>query len=180
MDIELLQRLKDGHDRAFEELYREYGEYALRVATAITRDETKAADAVQETFIRIFHYIGSFDINRPFEPWFYRILVNECNRTLKKDRQTLPISDYIENNPRFVTEDIHGFVEYESLYEAIGGLKDINRIPIILKYLKGFKEAEIAEVLGINQNTVKSRLSKGRRDLRSALSQFEGRRRKNG
>ncbi len=180
MEIELLQQLKNGDFQAFEELYKKYGEYALRVATAITRNQTNAADVVQETFIRVFLYIGNFDINRPFEPWFYRILVNECNRYLKKDRQTLPISDYIENNPMFIEEDTHSFMEYEFLYEAIGKLKDINRIPIILKYLKGFKEAEIAEILGVKQNTIKSRLLKGRRELKFRLDQFGERSRKNG
>lgn len=173
MDPKLLQQLKNGDDRAYEDLYRKYGEYALRVATAITRSEANAADAVQETFIRVFYYIHSFDNSKPFEPWFYRILVNECNRSFKKHNLALSISDYLENDPMFVQEDSHKFVEYEVLYRAIGELNDINRIPIILKYLKGFKEVEIAEILGVNQNTIKSRLFKGRRQLKSFLNSFK-------
>lgn len=175
METNLLKRLKDGDDKAFEELYERYGEYALRVATAITKNHATAADVVQETFIRIYHYIDNFDINKPFEPWFYRILVNECNRSFKKHHENLPISDYMENSSMFAKEDEHDFVEYQHLYEAIGNLKDIYRIPIILKYLKGFKEAEIAEILGINHNTIKSRLLKGRRYLKSALNNYKER-----
>ena len=180
MEVELLQQLKKGDHKAFEELYARYGEYALRVATAITKNDANAADVVQETFIRVYHYINNFDINRPFEPWFYRILVNECNRSFKKGHESLPIGDYLENDPIFAREDKHNFVEYQVLYEAIGELKDIYRIPIILKYLKGFKEAEIAEILEINQNTIKSRLLKGRRYLKLALKHFEERSNRNG
>ena len=75
----------------------------------------------------------------------------------------------------FAKEDDHEFVEYQYLYEAIENLKDIYRIPIILKYLKGFKEAEIAEILGINQNTIKSRLLKGRQYLKLALNHYKER-----
>ena len=66
MKTNLIKRLKDGDDKAFEELYERYGEYALRVATAITKNHANAADVVQETFIRVYHYIDNFDINKPF------------------------------------------------------------------------------------------------------------------
>ena len=79
----------------------------------------------------------------------------------------------MDNSALFAKEDNHDFVEYQFLYEAIGNLKDIYRIPIILKYLKGFKEAEIAEILEINQNTIKSRLLKGRQYLKSALNNIK-------
>jgi len=177
---ELIKRVKEGDQRAFEELYKNYADYALRVAAAITRSETSAADAVQETFIRVYHYIVDFDMSRPFQPWFYRILINECNRLMKKRANTVSISDYLENDMNFAKDDLHGFEEYEVLYKAIGRLEDTNRIPIVLKYLKGFSEAEIAEVLGINQNTIKSRLYKGRQKLRAYLEKFAERRRENG
>ncbi len=169
MEKDILKRVKEGDQEAFEELYNKYADYALRVAAAITRSEASAADAVQEAFIRVYHYIVDFDLNRPFQPWFYRILINECNRLMKKKGKTVSISDYLENDMNFAKDDLHHFEEYELLYRAIGKLEDINRIPIVLKYLKGFTEAEIAEILAINQNTVKSRLYKGRQKLRKFM-----------
>lgn len=179
MERGILQRVKEGDQEAFELLYNKYADYALRVATAITRSEITAADAVQETFIRVYHYIVDFDLNRPFQPWLYRILINECNRLMKKKGKTVSISDYLENDMSFAKDDIHQFEEYELLYKAIGKLDDINRIPIVLKYLKGFSEAEIAEILAINQNTVKSRLYKGRQKIKKFMEKFEERRRSN-
>ncbi len=173
---ELVSRIKDGDKKAFKALYDQYADYAIRVATVITRNKTYAADAVQETFIRIYKNIDSFDESKPFEPWLYRILVNECNRLLKNQSKTIAISDYIEENPLLSEEDSHRFEEYEDLYSAIQELEENNRVPIILKYLKGFSELEIADTLDLNVNTVKSRLYKGREKLRQMLEKYsEGR-----
>ncbi|WP_242966372.1 RNA polymerase sigma factor [Clostridium sp. BSD9I1] len=173
MDRELLHQIREGDKEAFQELYNKYAEYALRTAAAITRNKMNAADAVQETFIRIYKNIESFDIDKPFEPWLYRILVNECNRILSKNSNTILIDDFIQNNLQGAIEDQRKFEEYESLYKAIESLDDNNKIPIILKYLKGFKENEIAEILGINVNTIKSRLFKGRQKLKTLIEKLE-------
>lgn len=173
LDRELLQKIREGDKEAFQELYNKYAEYALRTAAAITRNKMNAADAVQETFIRIYKNIESFDIDKPFEPWLYRILVNECNRILSKNSTTILVDDFIQNNLQGVIEDQRKFEEYESLYKAIESLDDNNKIPIILKYLKGFKENEIAEILGINVNTIKSRLFKGRQKLKTLVEKLE-------
>lgn len=173
LDRELLQKIREGDKEAFQELYNKYAEYALRTAAAITRNKMNAADAVQETFIRIYKNIESFDIDKPFEPWLYRILVNECNRILSKNSNTILIDDFIQNNLQGAIEDQRKFEEYENLYKAIESLDENNKIPIILKYLKGFKENEIAEILGINVNTIKSRLFKGRQKLKTLVEKLE-------
>jgi len=175
MEQEIIQRIQDGDEEAFAELYELYGEYALRVATAVTKNPMNAADAVQETFIRVYHHIQSFDLSRDFKPWFYRILLNECNRLMKRQTKTVAISDYVENNPQMARVDEHPFETYEELYKAIQKLKDINRIPIVLKYLNGFTEMEIAEILNLNVNTVKSRLFKGRQKLKKFMERMEER-----
>lgn len=173
LDRELLQKIREGDKDAFQELYNKYAEYALRTAAAVTKNKMNAADAVQETFIRIYKNIESFDINKPFEPWLYRILINECNRILSKNLNTILVDDFVKNNLQGSIEDQLKFEEYESLYKAIQSLDNNNKIPIILKYLKGFQENEIAEILGINVNTIKSRLFKGRQRLKAIIENLE-------
>lgn len=90
---ELIKEIKRGEKEAFRTLYNQYAEYAIRVATAVTRNRMHAADAVQETFIRIYNNIDRFDESKSFEPWLYKILINECNRILKKQPKTIPIGD---------------------------------------------------------------------------------------
>ena len=176
MDRILLEKIREGDREAFAELYNKYAEYALRVAMAVTRDKMSTADVVQETFIKIYKNIDGFDLDKPFKPWFYRILINECNRLLGKNQNAVLVEDFTEAGMQdyIREEDDYSFEEYEDLYKAIESLEDGNRIAITLKYLKGFKEAEIAEILGININTVKSRLFKGRQKLRNIIEKFEG------
>jgi len=171
----LLQRIKNKDKEAFEELYNQYAAYATRVALAITRRSDLANDAVQETFIRVYFNIDKFQSGRPFEPWFYRILVNECNRILKQGKKVTYIDDYKDYEVNLSGEDRRNFEEYEELYKAVDDLNDKLRIPIILKYLKGFTEMEIAEILDLNVNTVKSRLFKGRQKLKKTLEGRMGR-----
>lgn len=166
MDEYLLKRVKDGDPMSFRQLYNRYVDKALRVATAMTRNKELAKDAVQETFIRVYKNIDRYDLSKPFDPWFYKILTNECNRLLQKESKTTPF-DLSELD--YDSEHLEEVVDYSDLYQAIQALKDIYRIPIILKYLKGFSEKEIAEILELKQNTVKTRLYQGRDKLKQVL-----------
>lgn len=180
MEKKLIKRIKKGDPEAFATLYHQYAEYALRVAMAITKDVADGSDAVQETFIRVHKNIFKFDLKRPFKPWFYKILVNECRRIMHFSTDALPIDEKIGNDIQLSEEDVYQFQEYEVLYRAIQNLDEINRVPIILKYLQDFSEKEISEVLDLNINTAKSRLYKGRQKLRRMLEEGEGGRENNG
>ncbi len=166
MEKKTLQKIKEGDEEAFTDLFQNYSDYALRVATFTTKNQTMAADAVQETFIRVYRNIATYDLEKPFKPWFYRILINECYRIMKGKNETLPIEDL---DSQAVQEDEFKFEKYEDLYSAIQSLNDLNRVPIVLKYLEDLSEKEIAEVIGINQNSVKSRLFKARQKLKEFL-----------
>lgn len=168
MEKELILKIKDGDQQAFRQLYDLYFDYAMRSAIAITSNHSTAADVVQETFIRVYRNIVDFDEDKNFKPWFYRILVNECNRYLKKYSKVIPmeINEEVNLPP---DNDLHNFVEYEDLYEGIQELEEHNRIPLVLKYLNDFTDHDIALVLELNVNTVKSRLFKGKRKLKEIL-----------
>jgi RNA polymerase sigma factor (sigma-70 family) len=164
---EMIRNILAGDKDSFRIFYEAYADYAIRTASAITRNREMAKDAVQETFIRVYRQIGSYNPKLPFDPWFYRILMNECLRLLKKES---PLSKFehpeLENDPSLAEES---FDHLSDLYDTIQSLDDMHRIPIILKYVKGFTEKEIADILGLNHNTVKSRLFKGRKRLKEQL-----------
>ena len=173
VEQELIKRIKLGDRKAFADLYNLYADYALRLALTITKEMADAADAVQETFIRVYKNINTFDLQKNFKPWFYRILINECNRILKKKNKVVLLDNYFEQKESSVSsqKDNYDFEESERLYNALCQLNEEIRIPLTLKYLIGFSEKEIAEILGINLNTLKSRLYKGRERLKKFLSQ---------
>ncbi|TQR17798.1 RNA polymerase sigma factor [Psychrobacillus soli] len=171
MHEDIIKDIKKGNRDAFRHLYDEYAGYAIRTAKAITRDDELAKDAVQEAFIRVYRNISSYNPTLSFGAWFYRILVNECNRLLNKEKKTIPIDILLmENNPQLME---HSKENVSDLYGVIQHMADLYRIPLLLKYIRGFTEKEIADILNLNQNTVKSRLFNGRNLLKEQLSLME-------
>lgn len=168
----MLQRIKSGDKEAFRTFYNQQIDKALRVAILITKNQELAKEATQETFIRVYRNLSSYDSKRPFDPWFYRILTNECNRIMKKESKIHYQQELLDTD---VKDPIVHTEDYSELNEAIQSLNELYRLPIILKYLKGFSEKEISTILDTNQNTVKSRLHKGRALLRSFLNGLEDR-----
>lgn len=161
----LIKKIKKGDQQAFKKMYDSYADYALRSAYAITKNNNHAADIVQETFIKVYRNIEQFNSIKPFKPWFYQILLNESRRYMKKqNKQATPIEsedllDYLhEQHPK---EEKH-----DDLERALDQLSEMHRTVLTLKYINEFTEREIAELLELNINTVKSRLFKARGKLR--------------
>ncbi|KIL36237.1 RNA polymerase subunit sigma-24 [Cohnella kolymensis] len=174
MENELIQRMKAGdRQEAFEQLYRLYADQAIRTAAAITLNQASAADVVQETFIRVYRNIENYDIGKPFKPWFNRILMNECNRYLKKHSRVIP-SEIDEERDLPSDTDTYDFDRHGEIYELVQQLDDIHRVPVILKYLNDLADQDIADILGLNLNTVKSRLFKARNKLRGWMTTSKG------
>ncbi len=167
-ESKLIKKIKKGDQRAFKKLYDVYADYSLRTAYGITGNQADAADIVQEVFIKLYRNIHLFDMKRPFKPWFYQLLVNEARRYIgKKAKQAISVEseellDYLHTG----TEDE---VDFEDLENALDKLEENHRTVLILKYLNDFTEKEIAEILELNLNTVKSRLYKARRKLKTLM-----------
>lgn len=132
-----------------------------------------AADIVQETFVRVYLNLPKFNREKPFKPWFYKILINECNRIMSKSKRVLYIEDCSEN---VMSQSGHmeSAVENREVCNALVKLDNKIRVPLILKYIHGFTAQEISEIMDININTIKSRLNFGKGKLRKLLTGFYG------
>lgn len=166
-DAQLIVNIRAGNHESFRQLYDLYADYALRTAYGITRNKADASDIVQETFIKVYRHIEKFRLDKPFKPWFYRILVNEARTFIaKKSRQPVAVEE--EQTLDLLQEEESTKVD-EELYIALEKLRESDRSILILKYITGFKEREIADMLELNVNTVKSRLHQARNRLKTAL-----------
>lgn len=137
---------------------------AVRTAYLITRDWATAEDAAQEGFIRAYRALGSFRPGSPFAPWLYRIVVNEARRAVARAGRvpTEPLDpERLGAAP--------GPERKAELWAAVDSLDEDHRLVLILKYFKGFAEAEIAAILELRQSTVKSRLYVARQRLLALL-----------
>jgi RNA polymerase sigma factor (sigma-70 family) len=171
MNKSLMKEIQSGNREAFRRLYDEYADYAIRTAKAITRNDEHAKDAVQEAFIRVYRNISSYNPAQSFNAWFYRILVNECYRLLNIEKKLVPLDpSLVEISPQLL---VHSQENISDLYDVIQSMADLYRIPLLLKYIMGFSEKEIAAILELNHNTVKSRLFNARNLLKNQLNLIE-------
>ena len=169
----LIKKVKKGKQHAFKKLYDLYADYALRAAYAITNNQNHSSDIVQETFIKVYRNIEKFDEERPFKPWFYQILLNESKRYMKRqNKHAIPVEseellDHFHDQDHVHEDDGH-------IDRALDQLSEMHRTVLTLKYINGFTEREIAQMLELNVNTVKSRLYKGRQRLKTIIGGATG------
>jgi RNA polymerase sigma-70 factor, ECF subfamily len=183
-DEELIRRVQDGDDSAFDTLVRQYLPKSLRIARRFCRNPEDAADAVQEAFLRAYTNIGKFDFRGRFATWFFRILTNLCLNQIRALRRfkkiflrpehPLPETEWLES---FAGEsDPHREQEQAELQRAIdAGLKKLlppQRLVLILYDFEGFSQREIAQMLEIPEGTVMSRLYYARRAMQPFLQEF--------
>lgn len=170
----------------FSEVLRLYGDVAYRMACHLTRgNETVARDLVQEAFIKIWK---NWDWQRPesFKGWMYRILHNLYMDHLR--RRTREASDSYDAPAHSEEGSLIDLLpdrkplplellEKEELKKALSGaLEDLPedfRLPIVLCDMEGFSYEEIAQILSCPVGTVRSRIHRGRRELRRTLGQLE-------
>jgi len=176
---ELLRRCRRGERSAYEGIVTRYRGRAYRVALGLVGTPQDARDLTQEAFVRAFLKIDRFDVERPFFPWFYRILKNLCLTFLarRKRRGEVSIEPAEPDGAPMVLEA--GGVSPEQaaireeqarlLWAAIHRLKEREREIIILRHFLDQSYAEIAESLGIPRGTVMSRLFYARRALRDQV-----------
>ena len=146
---------------------------AYRLARAILLDDTEAEDAVQEASLAAWRRRDSLRDPARFEPWFDRILINQCRDQLRRRRRAVPVAappvGFEPAGPRPPTGTD------AELDMAIDALDADHRIVILLRYWQDLAVDDIAERVGIPAGTVKSRLHHALRTMRASLEASHGR-----
>lgn len=135
------------------------------VAKSILKNDSDCADAVQETLLKAYEKLHTLKQDQFFRTWITRILINECNGVLRKRKCVISYEEYMENAG--VSEP----KKYTHLYMAILNLPEELRILVTLYYIEGFSQKEIAEILHMQEGTIKSRLSRARALLKEQLTE---------
>lgn len=146
---------------------RESEAMLYHVSKSILKNDADCADAVQEALLKGYEKLHTLKEDAFFRTWMTRILINECYKICKKNKNIVPYGEYIQN-AKLWEED-----RYSHLYQAILELPGELRVLVTLYYLEGFSQKEISEILNIREGTIKSRLSRARRMLKEELSDEE-------
>lgn len=140
-------------------------ETLYRVALSMSLSQADCEDAVQQAVLTAYRQLSTLRQPQFFTTWLVRILINECHR-LHRRRPTVPYEDAL--GERAAPEQ-----DYSNLYRAIRMLKPKIRVTVVLYYIEGYSVAELQQILKVPQGTVKSRLSKGRAQLKALLEGWE-------
>lgn len=133
-----------------------------RISKSILKYDADCEDAVQEAIATGFGKLNTLKQEAYARTWLTRILIHECYSLLKKREKSAAIWTEPE-------EEACSGADYADLYEALSALKKEYRLTIVLYYLEGYSIEEIARIMHVPAGTVKSRLSRGRRNLRCIM-----------
>jgi RNA polymerase sigma-70 factor, ECF subfamily len=184
-EAQFIERLKQGDTAAFDTLVAERSGEIYGLLYRLTENSEEARDLTQETFLRAFQSIDRFRGEADLRTWIYRIAINQARnrwRWWRRRRRDATVSlDSTEgqrNQPLLASlSDESNNPEQETLANerqhvlrnALRNLGGVYREAVILRDIEGFTYEEIAATLGISVGTVKSRLARGRQELRRRL-----------
>lgn len=173
---ELVIRCLSGDQEAYRALFDYYFDELYRTAYVLVKSPADADDAVQETFIRIFQSLHTYDPNRPFRPWLHRILLNVCKDLWRRRKwfflpieQAYDLRDNLQGPEDTMIQD----EELARLAQAIRELSPKHQAVVVLYFLNDMRISDVAEVVGVPEGTVKSRLHHAIRALRKRLERAD-------
>ena len=183
-DLRLVEALRDGVERAYEELLTRFQQPVYALAFRLLNDSSEAGDVVQEVFLKVFRNIGSFRGQSTLKTWIYRITVNEAHnarrwffrhrrREVELDTEPEDSRNWKETIPdrnRSPYEEAADREQHQMIEAALKRINPIFREAVVLRDITDLSYEEIAEVLGVSLGTVKSRILRGREALREELA----------
>ena len=168
---EILALVKKGDAQAYQQIVKKYMQTAYYIALGFVHNHQDALDLSQESFIKAFRKIKSFDAGRPFFPWFYRILKNLCIDHFKRirRRKEIPLEESY-----FLIQDREDKEMKEAMWQGIKKLPFEQKEIIILRYFREYSYEEIAEITGRPIGTVMSSLHYAKKRLKKIVGKYLG------
>jgi len=172
-DGALVRRTRDGDARAFTELVDRHAAACLRFAARMLGDRSEAEDVAQETFLRAFKALESYDERLPFRTWLFSILINRCRtamaQRMRRERRVVFDSDALDRTSLAAPQDS---VELrEELNRAIATLSPEQREAFLLRHVEELSYEEIMSVTGAGMSALKMRVKRACERLQQLLTE---------
>lgn len=186
VDTNLIRETKEGSVEAFRQLFERYHKRVYNMIYRMVGNDQDAADLTQEVFLRVYNSLHLLKSEEAFFTWVRTVAINICRdhfrkvgRTIRTDSldQTIDLEDgevqrevvdWSANPERLLEKKDF----QESVQRAISSLSEEHRIVVILHHIEGMDVKDIADRLHVPVGTVKSRLARGRDDLKRKLGQY--------
>jgi RNA polymerase sigma-70 factor (ECF subfamily) len=190
-DLQLLERLQAGDETALGELADEYGGKIFQLAFRYLRNKEDAEEVTQDVLFKVYRKVGAFRGDSALSSWIYRITFNTAMSRLRTARYQRARAEDLAvagadadetSTPRREVADWSNLADEQVLrselrrrvYAAILALPPIYRAPVMLRDIQGMSTEEASERLRVKDQTLKSRLHRGRLILRRQLADFSG------
>ncbi|MEO1617776.1 MAG: sigma-70 family RNA polymerase sigma factor [Planctomycetota bacterium] len=179
-ESDLIDRALAGDRSAFAELVRQNQDRLFASMLQVTGSAEEAEEVAQETFIRAYLKLDTFQRNSQFFTWIYRIAFNNALTRRRKKRARISLDQFREDNGLEIASDSDQVDEsmlrserISLVRQAIETLTEEHRHILTLREMEEFSYEDIAEILKISIGTVRSRLSRARKALRAAIESIE-------
>ena len=174
-DADLVREALDGAQAAFHELVDRHQRAVFNLALRLLRDEGAAEDVTQETFLKAFQRLSSFDTTRRLAPWLLRIAHNTAIDTWRRAGPPVgplgaDVADRLDHT-RGPTAGVDQADLRRALGRALEQLRQEYRAAVMLRYHEGLSYADIAHVMGIPEGTAKTYVHRARRQLANLLTE---------
>lgn len=181
-DGELVARILQGDQRAFEVLVQRYSPLVFRVVRGVLARSADVEDIAQEVFLRAYRSLGQIEAGSRLAPWLVRIAVNLCYDHLRRLRRRgeRSFSELGPQEARVVDTLLHDEAALHAVdrlflrevaEKLVGQLAPQDRAVLLLKEREGMDTREVARVLGCSETAVRLRLFRARRALRKLLGE---------
>jgi RNA polymerase sigma-70 factor (ECF subfamily) len=188
---ELLSRLQSGDERALSDLADAYGTKIYQLAFRYLRNKEDAEEVTQDVLFKVYRKVGSFRGDAALSSWIYRITFNaamsrlrtaQYQRSQEDDRQmasddadsSKPVRPEVADWTDMADERVLRSQLRRRVFSAILALPAIYRAPVMLRDIQGMSTEEASAMLRVKDQTLKSRLHRGRLILRKQLADFAG------
>jgi RNA polymerase sigma-70 factor (ECF subfamily) len=180
-----ISRIKQGDLNGLETLVNRYQAQAVHAAYLVTYDRTLAEDVAQSAFVKVAERIHQFDEERPFPPWFFRIVINDALKLVKRMKRNVPLEEMDEDTAHLAAlladpapqpeQTLEEKQIRESILKAIQSLPPEQRAVVVMRYYLDLSEADMSAKMERPLSTIKWWLRDARKRLHDLMdSKAEG------
>ncbi len=185
-EIALVRRVQAGDELAFREIVERYQNKVHSIIYGILRNRNDAEDIAQQVFAKVYFSIRSFDSRSSLLTWIYKIAVNECYDYLRKRRVRKLVyeSDFSEEDAERLARSSAAvetepsaetrLASHDYVVKLRSRVSEEDRSLLMLKEVEGHSVEELAQMTGMNQNTIKVKLFRARQKLLRAARRLGG------
>lgn len=167
-DEEIIEKVRLGNREVYAVIIKRYQNKLLRYAVNLVRDENKAIDIVQESFIKAYINLKGFDIKKKFSSWIYRIVHNEAMNAAKKYQKEINLPDDIDfESDENIEKDFEQKEIVVKVERCLGEIPLLYSEPLSLYYIDEKSYEEISDILRLPMGTVATRINRAKKLMKN-------------